>query len=67
MSGMSGRTTAAFTWLIFRPWAMCSHRACRQGWVHATLEHKGIQLELRCVDHTHKCTAKSLKLQWRAG
>ena len=37
------------------------------GWVHATLERKGIQLELRCVDHTHKSHGQIVKLQWRAG
>ena len=37
------------------------------GWVHATLEPKGIQLELRCVDHTHKSHGQIVKLQWRAG
>jgi Icc protein len=37
------------------------------GWVHATLEHKGIELELRCVDHTHKSHGQVAKLQWRAG
>jgi 3',5'-cyclic AMP phosphodiesterase CpdA len=37
------------------------------GWVHATLERKGIQLELRCVDHAHKSHGQVVKLQWRAG
>jgi len=37
------------------------------GWVHATLERKGIQLELRCVDHTQKSHGQIVKLQWRAG
>ena len=36
------------------------------GWVHATLERKGMQLELRCVDHTHKSHGQIVKLQWRA-
>jgi calcineurin-like phosphoesterase family protein len=36
------------------------------GWVHATLERKGIQLELRCVDHTHESHGNIAKLQWRA-
>jgi 3',5'-cyclic AMP phosphodiesterase CpdA len=36
------------------------------GWVHATLESNGIQLELRCVDHTHKSHGQIVKLQWRA-
>jgi Icc protein len=37
------------------------------GWVHATLERKGVQLELRCVDHDHKSHGQVTKLQWRAG
>jgi hypothetical protein len=37
------------------------------GWVHATLERKGIRLELRCVDTTHKSHGQVAKLQWRAG
>ena len=37
------------------------------GWVHATLERKGMQLELRCVDPTHKSHGQVSKLQWRAG
>jgi Icc protein len=36
------------------------------GWVHATLEPKGMQLELRCVDHSHKSHGQIAKLQWRA-
>jgi hypothetical protein len=36
------------------------------GWVHATLEDKGIRLELRCVDPTHKSHGQIVKLQWRA-
>jgi hypothetical protein len=38
-----------------------------EGWVHATLEREGIQLELRCVDHTHKSHGQIVKLEWRAG
>lgn len=37
------------------------------GWVHATLESNGLQLELRCVDPTHKLHGQIVKLQWRAG
>jgi 3',5'-cyclic AMP phosphodiesterase CpdA len=37
-----------------------------EGWVHATLEREGIQLELRCVDHTHKSHGQVVKLEWRA-
>jgi len=36
-----------------------------EGWVHATLEREGIQLELRCVDHTHKSHGQVVKLEWR--
>ena len=35
------------------------------GWVHAMLEPNGIQLELRCVDPTHKSHGHVVKLQWR--
>jgi 3',5'-cyclic AMP phosphodiesterase CpdA len=37
------------------------------GWVHATLESKGIRLELRCVDPAHKSHGQVVNLQWRAG
>jgi 3',5'-cyclic AMP phosphodiesterase CpdA len=37
------------------------------GWVHATLERKGIRLELRCVDPADKSHGQVAKLQWRAG
>jgi len=37
------------------------------GWVHATLEDKGIRLELRCVDPAHKSHGHVAQLQWRAG
>jgi Icc protein len=36
------------------------------GWVHATLERKGMRLELRCVDPAHKAHGQILKLLWRA-
>jgi 3',5'-cyclic AMP phosphodiesterase CpdA len=36
------------------------------GWVHAMLERKGINLELRCVDAAHKSHGQSIQLQWRA-
>ncbi len=35
------------------------------GWVHALLEREGMQLELRCVDPTHKSHGQIHKLQWR--
>lgn len=37
------------------------------GWVHARLEGKGLRLELRCVDATHKDHGQVVKLDWRAG
>jgi len=37
------------------------------GWAHAALERKGMQLELRCVDRTHKLHGQTFKLQWRVG
>jgi 3',5'-cyclic-AMP phosphodiesterase len=36
------------------------------GWVHATLQPDGMQLELRCVDQTHKSHGQVTQLQWRA-
>jgi len=36
------------------------------GWVHATLEGKGMRLELRCVDPAHKAQGQVTKLEWRA-
>jgi 3',5'-cyclic-AMP phosphodiesterase len=36
------------------------------GWVHATLERKGMRLELRCVDPAHKAHGQIVKLDWRA-
>jgi hypothetical protein len=36
------------------------------GWVHARLEPKGMSLELRCVDATHKSHGQIAKLAWRA-
>ncbi len=35
------------------------------GWVHATLERQGMQLELRCVDPTHKDQGQTVRLTWR--
>jgi 3',5'-cyclic AMP phosphodiesterase CpdA len=37
------------------------------GWVHATLERKGMRLELRCVDAAHKSHGQVVKLKWRTG
>jgi Icc protein len=36
------------------------------GWVHATLERKGMRLELRCVDPKHPSQGQVVKLDWRA-
>jgi 3',5'-cyclic-AMP phosphodiesterase len=35
------------------------------GWVHATIEKHGMQLELRCVDANHPKHGQKLKLEWR--
>ena len=35
------------------------------GWVHATVEPKGMRLELRCVDRTHKAHGQIVELDWR--
>jgi hypothetical protein len=36
------------------------------GWVHALIEDGGMQLELSCVEKTHKAHGQKVKLQWRA-
>ena len=36
------------------------------GWVHATLERKGLRLDLRCADPAHKSHGQITNLQWRA-
>ena len=35
------------------------------GWVHATIEDGGMQLELRCVDRARKDHGQKVSLQWR--
>ncbi|HSU53132.1 MAG TPA: metallophosphoesterase [Candidatus Dormibacteraeota bacterium] len=35
------------------------------GWVHANLEDKAVQLELRCIDKTHKAHGQQVELAWR--
>jgi 3',5'-cyclic AMP phosphodiesterase CpdA len=35
------------------------------GWVHATVEDKKMQLELRCIDTTHKEHGQKVALDWR--
>ena len=35
------------------------------GWVHATLQRNGMQLELRCVDQDHKDHGQIVELKWR--
>lgn len=36
------------------------------GWVRATLASKGMRLELRCIDQTHKAHGQLVDLKWRA-
>ncbi|MCX6891273.1 MAG: metallophosphoesterase, partial [Verrucomicrobiota bacterium] len=36
------------------------------GWVHATLERKGMRLEFRCLDASHKAHGQVVNLRWRA-
>ena len=42
------------------------HAGDPAGWVHATLGSKGIRVELRCVDVTHKAHGQKVELEWRA-
>ncbi len=48
------------------PVAYIFRRGDPAGWVHATLEPKGMRLELRCLDTAHKAHAQVVKLRWRA-
>jgi 3',5'-cyclic-AMP phosphodiesterase len=36
------------------------------GWVHASLQRKGIQLQLRCLDTKHSQHGETHELKWRA-
>lgn len=36
------------------------------GWVHALLDDKGMQVELRCIDRTHEDHGQKIRLDWRA-
>ena len=36
------------------------------GWVHATLERKGMRMEFRCLDASHKAHGQVVNLRWRA-
>jgi hypothetical protein len=36
------------------------------GWVHASLERKGMRLDLRCLDTAHKAHGQVVNLEWRA-
>ena len=36
------------------------------GWVQAMIEPKGMRLEVRCLDHTHKAHGQVVNLEWRA-
>ena len=41
------------------------HEGDPAGWVHATLQQKGMRLELRCIDHAHKAHGQIHDLKWR--
>jgi 3',5'-cyclic AMP phosphodiesterase CpdA len=47
------------------PVAYVFHEGDPSGWVHAKLRHDGMQLELRCIDQTHKAHGQVVDLQWR--
>lgn len=36
------------------------------GWVHAIVEDKKMNLELRCIDRTHKAHGQKVELAWRS-
>lgn len=36
------------------------------GWVHARVQGKGMELELRCVDRSHRAHGQKIALDWRA-
>lgn len=48
------------------PVAYLFHEGDPAGWVHVTLGEKGVKLELRCVDPSHKAHGQVHKLDWRA-
>jgi len=47
------------------PVAYLFHEGDPAGWVHATLSEKGMKLELRCIDTSHKAHGQIHKLEWR--
>jgi hypothetical protein len=42
------------------------HEGDPAGWVMANIEEKGMRLELRCLDSSHKAHGQVLNLDWRA-
>jgi len=42
------------------------HPGDPSGWVHGRLGPEGMELELRCIDQTHKNHGQVVKLAWRA-
>jgi len=48
------------------PVAYLFHEGDPAGWVHATLSGKGMKLELRCIDTSHKAHGQIQNLEWRA-
>ncbi len=47
------------------PVAYVFHEGDPAGWVHATVQQKGMRIELRCVDPTHKAHGQAFDLKWR--
>ena len=48
------------------PVAYIFHEGDPAGWVHATVEKKGMRLELRCLDKAHQAHGQIVDLKWRA-
>jgi len=48
------------------PVAYLFHEGDPAGWVMANVEEKGMRLELRCIDTSHKAHGQVTKLDWRA-
>src|SRR6266850_1692004 len=46
------------------PVAYVFHEGDPSGWVHAVVRQDGMQLELRCVDQTHKLHGQVVELKW---
>lgn len=49
------------------PVAYVSHASHPAGWVQATLERNGMQLELRCINPEHAAHQQVVSLRWRKG